>query len=95
MSQPATISFSILTFSVTALVGATIGSLGIWAALILVGAVTLYALFLKWGLFNEIEGAIVCEILLILVIAAISRVTDEPNKALDRNRQPAQSSMWK
>jgi hypothetical protein len=71
------ISVALLVFSVTALLGASLGSLGAWALLGFVCAAALYTLLLRAGLSNEIEGAIVCEILLILallLIPALQRV---------------------
>jgi hypothetical protein len=78
-----------LVFSVTCLIGASLGSLGAWALLGFVGAAALYALILRAGLFNEIEGAVVCETLLILallLIPALQRVRSiaaEPGAAAD------------
>ena len=89
-TKRATISLAILAFSVTALLGATIGSIGIWPLLFFVGAVILYSLLLTLGLFNEIEGAILCEIMLILAMAAVNRLTDEPTKAATINLRPAE-----
>jgi hypothetical protein len=65
------VSLALLVFSVTCLLGASLGSLGPWALLAFIGAVTLYALILRADFFNEIEGALVCEILLILALLLI------------------------
>lgn len=68
---------ALLVFSVTCLVEASLGSPGAWALVGFVGAAALYALILRAGLFNAIEAAVVCEILLILallLILAVQRV---------------------
>lgn len=86
------ISIALLVFCVTCLLGASLGALGAWALLSFVSAVALYALILRVGLLNEIEGAVLCEILLILaliLIPALHRVRSiaaEPGAAPDRGR---------
>lgn len=61
------ISIALLIFCVTCLLGA--GSLG--SLLCFVGISTLYALILRFRLYNEIEGAVVCLILLFVIIMLI------------------------
>jgi hypothetical protein len=68
------IATALLVLCVTSLLGATLGSLGGWALLGFVTAAGLYALILLAGLFNEIEGAVVCEMLLILALLMVSAV---------------------
>lgn len=65
------ITVALLVFCVTCLVAASLGSLGVWALVGFVCVVGLYAITLGVGLFNEIEGALVCEILLILALLFI------------------------
>ncbi|MEX0938716.1 MAG: hypothetical protein WDZ59_12720 [Pirellulales bacterium] len=62
------VSVAILVFSFTCLIGASLAPLGTLALLGFVGTASLYFLILRWDLYNEIEGAVVCEILLIIVL---------------------------
>lgn len=62
------ISVTLLVFSVTCLLAASATSPGAWTLVCFAGAVGLFALILRVGLFNEVECAIVCEILLILAL---------------------------
>jgi hypothetical protein len=65
------ISVVLVIFSTTCLIGASLGSLGALALLGFVGVTVLYALILRAELFNEIEGAVACELLLILALLLI------------------------
>ena len=65
------ISVALLVFSVTCLITASLTSLGAWTLVCFAGAVGLYVLILRVGLFNEIEGAVICEILLILALLLV------------------------
>lgn len=66
------IAWSLLVFSVTCLVAASFGSLGAAPLLAFAGASALYALILRIDIFNEIEGAVLCEILLILALLLVA-----------------------
>jgi hypothetical protein len=76
------VAVGLLVFSVTCLPAAV--SLGAWAILAFAGVAGLYVLVLWLGLFNELEGAVACEILLILALVLVSQlqrvscVTAEP-----------------
>ncbi len=65
------IAVAIAVFSVTCLIGASFAALGAWALLAFVGASALYTLFLRTGFFNAIEGAVICELFLILTLTSI------------------------
>ncbi|MCW3097087.1 MAG: hypothetical protein JWL77_2705 [Chthonomonadaceae bacterium] len=69
--QKAVKAIIVLVFCFTCLVGASLGSLGIWPLVAFVGALALYALFIISELLNEIEAAIPTELLLILCIIII------------------------
>ena len=62
------IAWAVLVLCFTCLIGASFGSLGIIPLLAFVGAASLYALILRVGFLNEIEAAVLCEILLILAL---------------------------
>lgn len=87
------IALGLLVFSVTCLLAAV--ALGAWAVVAFVGAAGLYAVALRAGLFNELEGAVVCEIILILALVMISlwqrsnSFAAEPGAAADRGRMSA------
>ncbi len=87
-----TISVALLTLCLTCLLGASGGSLGGWAVVCFFSVGTLYALILRARLFNEVEGFIVCEILLILalmvipVLVRVHNITAEPGAAVVRSR---------
>jgi len=68
------ISVALLVISVTCLIGASAGLVGAWALFGFVSAVALDALIVRSGFSNEIEGAVVCEILLILALLLIPQL---------------------
>jgi hypothetical protein len=82
------IAVALLVFCATCLLAAP--ALGGWAQLAFAGAAGVYTLVLRAGLFNALEGAVVCEILLILTLVLGSQlqrvrgVTAEPGAASDR-----------
>src|SRR5207244_9661934 len=83
------IAVALLVFSVTCLLGAALCSLGDWALLCFIGAVAVYTLTLWGGVFNEGEGATVCEMLLILTLLLllglqrVRRIATEATAAAD------------
>ena len=74
------ITGAILLFCITCLLATAFG-LGAWLAILgFLGAGCVYCLILRVRLFNEIEGAVICEIFLILgllLIPAIKKATGE------------------
>jgi hypothetical protein len=66
------ISVALLIFCATCLVAASAGVAGKWALLGFVSTTALYALILRMRLFNVIEGAACCEILLILTMFSLA-----------------------
>jgi hypothetical protein len=79
----------LLVFSITCLIGAWSLPHGAVALLGFIGAVALYALMLRTGFQNEIEGAVVCEIFLILILLLI-RVCELRNQL--ENQSPPRSA---
>jgi hypothetical protein len=71
----------LLVFGITCLVGAYFGSLGIMPLLVFVGIAALYVLLLRVDFFNEIEGAVICEIMLILALLLVHAVQRARNIA--------------
>ena len=71
------ISVALLIFSITCLLAASLGSHGAWALLLFAGVVSIYGLIVGTGISNEIEGAVTCEILLILTLL----LTPTPERA--------------
>ncbi len=63
------IAVAVLVFCVTCL-PAAVGAGG-WAVLAFLSVSAIYAVILRAGLFNVVEGAICCEIVLILILLAI------------------------
>jgi hypothetical protein len=75
---------ALLIFCMTCLIGASLGSFGGWALLCFLGASALYVFILWWGLFNEVEAALMCEIMLILALLsppALQKLTDRQNRS--------------
>lgn len=68
------ICIALLMFCMTALIGAALGFPARWALLSFIAATALYAAILKAKMYNEIEGAVICEMLLILISVMISTV---------------------
>jgi hypothetical protein len=87
-----TIAWALLVFSVTCLVGASLSSLGVLPLLSFVSVAALYAFILRVELFNEIEGAVICEILLILALLLIAALQHARNSAPKRAQQQAMAS---
>lgn len=61
---------ALLVLCTTSLLGSAAG-FGGWSLVAFAAATTIYLAIIKIGIFNEIEGAAVCEILLILTIVLI------------------------
>ncbi len=59
-------SLTIMAFCVTCLVGTAVGGVGVWGLAYFGGVSILYFGTVRVGFYNELEGAVVCEILLIL-----------------------------
>jgi hypothetical protein len=73
------IAVVLLVFGVTCLIAAVLG-LGIWPLVGFVASALIYCVMLRVGLFNEIEGALVCEVFLILglvLMPAINKVVGD------------------
>ena len=66
------IAVALLVFCATCLVATALGFVGGWALIGFVGSAVCYATMLRAGLFNEIEGAFVCEIFLVLGLVLVS-----------------------
>lgn len=68
------ISVVLLIFSITCLSAAALGSHGASALLLFAGVVSIYGLIVGTGIQNEIEGAVLCEILLILTLLLTQKI---------------------
>jgi hypothetical protein len=69
------ISIALLIFCLTCLFCSARGDLAVWGILCFGGISILYFGVVKLGFFNEIEGAVVCEIILILVLILVPAIT--------------------
>ena|GEM_PF-4804352 len=65
------VAVALLVFCVTCLFAASFGLEGLWALLSFVGASMLYVMVVRLGIQNAIEGAVVCEMILILSLLLI------------------------
>lgn len=68
------IAGALLLFCTTSLVATAFSMIGWWAIVAFVGAACLYCVILRLRLFNEIEGAVICEIFLILGLVLIPAI---------------------
>lgn len=84
-----------LIFGVTCLFAAWVSSLETMALLSFFGAVALYALFVRMDFQTEIDSAVTCEIVLILVLLLLPvglKARDQANELELRNRLPPPSA---
>ncbi len=75
---------ALLTFAMTCLIAASVSVLGACPLVGFIGAVAFYTLLVRAGLFNEIEGALLCEILLILFLLMMPAVQQARRAAAER-----------
>lgn len=75
---------ALLTFAMTCLIAASVSVLGAFPLVGFVGAVAFYTLLVRAGFFNEIEGALLCEILLILFLLMVPAIQQARRAAAER-----------
>jgi hypothetical protein len=84
-----TVAIVLLVFCITCLLTASLGSLGIGALLCFVGVVALYAFIVRMEMFNTIEGAVLCQLLLVMALFLVSAVQKLQSRIAERNAAEA------
>jgi hypothetical protein len=69
-----TVAIALLVFCLTCLIGSAFGSIGGWALPCFVVAAAVYGVIVRADFFNELEAAVICEIMLIMTLLIVAGV---------------------